>query len=188
MHVAIIGSHCTGKTTLLNALKKEFPDYIFVDEYIKTLQDMSVPFNEVCTDMTQYIASDICIDAFKHKNFISDRSLLDVLAYSRYLCEKNVISKECYDEIRLRWEAHNIDYDILFYAKPLKQEIENNGIRSTDQEFQKGVQDIFEQFLFYEEYQWLYDEERQEVYQLPNDLDERIKFVKEKIDEFTKCS
>lgn len=188
MHVAIIGSHCTGKTTLFNALKRVFPEYVFVEEYIKILQEMNIPFNERCSDMTQYIASDICIDALNHENFISDRCLLDVLAYSVYLYKNNVISETCLEEIRDRWFSYNIKYDIFFYARPLQEVIEDNGVRSTDREFQKGVQEIFEQFLFDKEYDWLYDCKGPKIYLLPDGLEERILFVKEKMDEFAKRS
>lgn len=187
MHVAIIGSHCTGKTTLYNALKKEYPDYVFVDEYINTLQKMNVPFNEKCSDMTQYIASDICIDALQHKNLISDRCLLDVLAYSKYLKGIGAVSQKCYNEIRNRWMSYHVEYDMFFYARPLEMSIEDNGVRSTDQQFQKGVQTIFEQFLFDKEYGWLYDTKKPKIYQLPEGLDTRINFVKEKMHEFTQC-
>lgn len=188
MHVAIIGSHCTGKTTLFNALKKVYPDYVFIDEYIKTLQEMNVPFNETCNDMTQYIASDLCIDALHNENFISDRCLFDVLVYSTYLYKNNVISETCFEEIRNRWFSYNLNYDIFFYARPLQDFVEDNGIRSTDKEFQKGVQEIFEQFLFDKDYDWLFDYKGPKIYKLPEGFEERLIFVKEKIDEFEKRS
>lgn len=188
MRIALIGSHCTGKTTLFNALREVYPDYRFVEEYIQTLQKMNIPFNEVCNDMTQYIASDICINELHGDNIISDRCLFDVLAYSKYLYGKGIISETCYEEIRNRWLAYNINYDILFYARPLFKEIEDNGVRSTDIEFQKGVQQTFEELLFWEENNWLFDENVPEIQTLPEGLEERIKFVKEKINEFEKRS
>lgn len=188
MHVAIIGSHCTGKTTLFEMLKPVFPEYTFVDEYIKTLQEMNIPFNENCNDMTQYIASDVCIDALRHENFISDRCLFDVLVYSVYLYTNGVISETCLEEIRNRWFGYNTNYEIFFYASPLNNTIIDDGVRSTDKEFQKGIQEVFEKLLFDDEYQYLYDNKYPKVYKLPEGLEERIIFVKEKIDEFKKCS
>ena len=73
-----------------------------------------------------------------HKNFISDRSLIDILAYNLdFLTWKDVI---------MLLEKCTNRYDILFYF-PIEFELVKDGIRNPDPKYQKIIDDRIQKLL-----------------------------------------
>lgn len=145
MRIALIGTHCSGKTTLLNLLKKEsrFNNYSFKEEPIRVVSKYGFEINEKANDESQLAMLSLHLMNLQEDNFISDRSLLDLYIYVEYLNRKNkVISQKTVDFIKEITFNNLYKYDYLFYCMP-EFGLDTDGFRSLDKEFQDGIHKLF---------------------------------------------
>ena len=138
MKIGFCGTMSVGKTTLVNALKElpEFKDYHFRTERSKHLMNLGIPLNTDSTLKGQLVfASERAAELMQEK-IITDRTVIDVMAF----CD---LSKSMVDHEKFYLNAalyYLIDeYDILFYVSPEGVEIEDNGVRETNAEYRKAV-------------------------------------------------
>lgn len=160
--VCFIGSQGSGKTTTQLAVFEKLKEngraicqYYGIKSVSKDAINLGFQINENTTFQTQYyiavryIVADIETRMMAAKNnvdwIILDRSVLDVIPYTR-ACpnitekQKELIHNMIYDHYKL------FPVNYLFYLKPLKN-IENDGIRSVDKEFQKVIDHYFKELL-----------------------------------------
>jgi deoxyadenosine/deoxycytidine kinase len=146
MKIAISGSHCTGKSTLVDtlAVKGVFPNSVlFITEIVRGLVVGGVKvnqFNDHKSQMTILEAHHKNI--LNYKDFITDRCSLDAFVYSTW----NYLNGGCsyrewkeYEEIFL--DCIN-SYDYIFYL-PIEFPIVSDGFRDTDVEYQKQIHELF---------------------------------------------
>ena len=149
MKIGFCGTMSVGKTTLVNALKEDeaFKDYKFATERSKYLSSLGIPLNTDSTYKGQIIFSADRAAELLQENVITDRTVIDVIAFSRLSNkmneeEKDVIEDMLYELIQ--------DYDIIFHINDLNIPIENNGVRETDKEYRekiaKEIDDILEEY------------------------------------------
>lgn len=179
MIIALSGTHSTGKTTVLNLLKKEpsFKGFFFKTEITRTLKEKGFKINEEGDFSTQKaimkVHSDNLVKSFS-EDIITDRSALDAICYSKYLLNHNKLSKEQYEALYHEFKEMIYLYDFIFYFKP-EFEIEDDGVRSTNKDFQKEVANIFDEIIKKEDI---------EVYLLKGDSSKKakqiVKILKEK--------
>ena len=127
-----------GKTTLVNALKElpEFKDYHFRTERSKHLMNLGIPLNTDSTLKGQLVfASERSAELMQEK-IITDRTVIDVMAFNE-LSE----SMEDHEKFYLNATLYYLvdEYDVLFYVSPEGVEIEDNGVRETNAEYRKAV-------------------------------------------------
>ena len=127
-----------GKTTLVNALKElpEFKNYTFRTERSKYLMEMGIPLNTDSTYKGQLIFTAERAAELMQKNIITDRTIIDVMAFSNLSTsmkehEKFFLSSALTPLIE--------EYDILFYVSPEGVEIEDNGIRETNAKYRMAI-------------------------------------------------
>ena len=149
--VGLCGSHSTGKTTLIQQLKKEMPRLNLVSE---AARDCPYPINEKTNFRSQewIFRTQVKreLDAALDDITISDRTVYDQLAYIRYAYEEGNIT---YDEYMLleryitKWGK---TYDYIVYL-PIEFSLEKDGIRSTDEFYRVAidnhVKDILEEHV-----------------------------------------
>ena len=76
-----------------------------------------------------------------HENIITDRTVIDVIAFARASKSMNYLDKEDFTD----YAKHLIrEYDYIFYVSPEGVEIEDNGIRETDAEYRKEIDMIID--------------------------------------------
>ena len=138
MKIGFCGTMSVGKTTLVNALKEDeaFKDYKFATERSKYLNSLGIPLNTDSTYKGQIIFSAERAAELLQENVITDRTVIDVIAFSRLSNkmneeEKDVIEDMLYELIQ--------DYDIIFHINDLNIPIENNGIRETDKKYREEI-------------------------------------------------
>lgn len=145
MRIAISGAQCTGKTTLICALKKEgvLLDHIYYDEVIRTLQkEKGIVFNKKADYDSQVLIFEKHLDNLRENNFVSDRCLLDAFVYSTYLFRKGLYSEsEFYDFENLFLKGIN-QYDRIFLLSP-EFILKGDGVRDIDPLFQREINEIF---------------------------------------------
>ena len=83
MKIGLCGTMSVGKTTLVNALKKEaiFKDYTFRTERSKYLSSLGIPLNTDSTFKGQLVFTAERSAELMQKNIITDRTIIDVMAF-----------------------------------------------------------------------------------------------------------
>lgn len=149
MKIAIIGAQGVGKTTLLNALKKDkdFVEFTFCSEVTRWVKSLGFNINEWGSDNTQQlIMMKHVTNVIIHDVMITDRSVFDGFAYTQWLYDKNRINEETYHFCKACFDKVKYNYDYVFYIRP-EFEIEDDGVRSSSTEFRDEVEIIFDDLI-----------------------------------------
>lgn len=160
MKIAIVGSHWTWKSTLLEYQQTGLPKIKEVARDIvrslwKKPQDMSM--KELIDFQTQIYEEQIKQENM-HKSFISDRWIYDNLAYAKNVAEP------LYDLLSKRAKEHHKWYDYVFYT-PIEFELEDDNVRFTDLDFQRHIDESILSIL---------DVFNVDYYNLSGSVDERL--------------
>jgi len=82
----LIGSHGTGKTTLLKEVATRFPDYYVTDGFSRPVSKIA-KYLEFSNNEKQFVINELSAWAYQnylsHKNVISTRSVVDCIIYSQ---------------------------------------------------------------------------------------------------------
>ena len=157
MKISFTGPQCSGKSTLLQACKDYYGDkFEYVDEVTRPLARKGFQINEGGNDTTQKAIIDAHISNIEKENVIMDRCIIDGMAYSYYFLERDQITWEtwgyCVNE-GLRKCLREMD--IIFMTESV--EMEDDGVRSTDEGFRNRIEEIFEVYKLifkYEDPYW----------------------------------
>jgi thymidylate kinase len=138
MKIGFCGTVSVGKTTLVNALKElpEFKDYTFATERSKYLRDLGIPLNTDSTLKGQTIfLAERCSELIQ-ENIITDRTVIDVMAFT--MCAESIdpFDKDRFDEYASRFIE---EYDWIFYVSPAGVDIEDNNVRTTNTEYRDRI-------------------------------------------------
>jgi len=153
MRLAISGSACQGKSTLIDDMIKTWPMYKrSAESYRKILKEQNIPLNDKVTKDGQWKILNCLLDDIKgtskNDNVIFDRCPLDNIVYSLWSNHKGVSDidddfiKEC---IPLVQEAMHA-LDIIFFTPITKLSpisIEEKDTRSIDKNFIEEIDNIF---------------------------------------------
>lgn len=149
MKILITGTHSTGKSTLLGQLKllDELSGYKFIGGITREAKSFGLEINENGGDLTQlYCMSSDFLNLIQNedRDVVYDRSILDTAVYTQ------ILEKETSFWVKtttLKMCSLLIDrFDLIFWLRPL-QEIEDDGVRSLDIEFQKKVDNGFQLYF-----------------------------------------
>lgn len=176
MKIGFSGAQSVGKTTLLNALRKErmFENHEFRDEVTRWVGGLGLPINETGNDATQQlIAMRHIYNLRMYDNFVTDRTILDCYVYTRWLWSKQLVSDDTNRDVESIMDTIKLDYDHMFYIRP-EFAIEDDGVRSADQKFQNEIVQLFEDALF----EKFYDDE---YTILTGSVEERVTQVKQTV-------
>ena len=146
MKIGFCGTISVGKTTLVNALRElpEFADYHFATERSKYLRDLGIPLNTDSTLKGQLIFLAERASELLHKNMITDRTVIDVMAFSHLSTTipffiSADLNKAVSELIR--------DYDYIFYVSPEGVELEDNGVRVVDSKYRMELDQTIKKLL-----------------------------------------
>lgn len=147
MRISISGSHSTGKSTVIEALKANksiSKRFTFVQEVLRSIKKAGFNINEMGNDNTQMLVMSKFLECATMDNVILDRCALDGLVYSAYLFEKGQIRKNTLKIAESIFE--NVRYDIMFYIAP-EFDIVPDGTRSVNVEFRDRIAELFEEYM-----------------------------------------
>lgn len=140
--IGVIGSHGVGKTTFANMLANEL-SIPRIDELARTVHQLGFELDHNSTVHGQALMwLGQMYEEITLEEFVSDRTLLDVVAYGSLLVESKEDSlKDSYfiNAIgNITQEIINSHYTVVFYI-PVEFEPEDDGVRNTDSSWQKEV-------------------------------------------------
>ena len=174
MKIGFCGTMSVGKTTLVNALAKlpEFKDYKFRTERSKYLMEMGIPLNTDSTVKGQAVFLAERASELMQDNIITDRTIIDVMAFAK--CSKSMYYFEADDFCS--FASHILEeYDYIFYVSPEGVEIENNGVRETDAEYRKLIDQNIQLLIT------KYRHKIKNLVEIEGSTEERIKIVKQAV-------
>jgi len=146
MKIGFCGTMSVGKTTLVNALKNvpEFKDYTFTTERSKYLNSLGIPLNTDSTLKGQNIfLAERCAELM-NENLITDRTIVDVMAFTKLAKSISYIDGDAFEEYAKRFIR---EYDYVFYISPEGIAIEDNGVRETDEKYRNEIDLTIRQLL-----------------------------------------
>ena len=138
MRIGLTGTMSVGKTTLVNALEKNklFKGYNFATERSKYLSDLGIPLNTDSTLKGQTVfLAERCAELL-NDNIITDRTIIDVLAFTQAAKSIDQVEYDLFEQYAIQFLR---DYDYIFYISPQGLDIEDNGIRETDEHFRDVI-------------------------------------------------
>lgn len=154
MKIAVVGTQNTGKTTYINDFLKKWNMYSKPENsYRDLIKDKNLPHSKNGTEESQTAILNSIVDQTisysKKDNVIFDRCVLDVLAYSTWLCLNEKVSEKFLDQQRIIVRETLKLYDILFFiplTKASNVEIIDNGSREIDPIYREEIDNIFKVF------------------------------------------
>ena len=175
MKIGLCGTMSVGKTTLVNALKKEseFKNYTFRTVRSKYLNSMGIPLNTDSTLKGQLVFASERAAELMQENIITDRTIIDVMAFcelskSMSKAEKNHINGVLWHLIK--------EYDIIFHIDDLSVPMEDNGVRETDKNYRLAIHQKISSIL------GMYRYMPGKVITISGTTEERINKIKESVD------
>lgn len=138
MRIGLCGTVSVGKTTLVQALQEsgKFPDYEFITERSKYLNELGIPLNTDSTLKGQVIfLAERCAELIC-ENIITDRTIIDVIAFTHLAPSIPTVDKVTFIAL-----ANSMvrEYDYIFYISPEGIPIEDNGVRTIDPEYRNEI-------------------------------------------------
>ena len=149
MKISFTGTGCSGKSTLLQKCVEYYGDrFTYVREVTRPIARKGLPINESGNDDTQRAIIGAHIENNKLDNVIMDRCIVDGYVYTQWLFEQQKVSEETYQYAWNTFRDIVNDIDIIFYCCPLK--MEDDGQRSTNENFQKDIASNMSLLLYQE--------------------------------------
>lgn len=141
MKIAICGAHGVGKTTLSKMISEEFWLPILHDIVVDA-HKLGFTINEETPIERQiWLTGKQVEQEKKYTAFVADKCIFDYHIYAKALdMDKDVI------EITRKIAIKTQNYDHIFYIKP-EFPIVDDGLRSTNIDFQNSVQETYENFM-----------------------------------------
>lgn len=178
VQIIATGSQGSGKTTVLNYFK-DLPDSFLtpITEVARNLHKQGVKINEDGDEDGQKMIFDTYVEKLNQNiDYISDRGLTDVIAYTSYLLDTGRITNTelLNKQLDVLEQFAKTHPDIIVAYFPIEFELENDGVRSTDEKFRRSIDNKIK--LLVEKY-------------FPNHItvrgtvEERIKQIIEKVDD-----
>tara|TARA_R110001592_G_scaffold145496_1_gene369132 strand:- start:144 stop:683 length:540 start_codon:yes stop_codon:yes gene_type:complete len=172
MKIGLCGTMSVGKTTLVNTLRKfkEFDEFKFRTERSKYLMDLGVPLNKDSTLKGQTIFLSERANELMCDKIITDRTVIDVMAFAQCSKSMNFIDKDKFSDLAASFLS---EYDYIFYVSPEGVDIEDNGIRETDEEYRELIDFTIQHMLS------RYRHRIKNLIEIKGTTEERIKVIQE---------
>jgi len=138
MKIGLCGTMSVGKTTLVNRLKElnQFKGFEFATERSEYLMNLGIPLNTDSTLNGQTIFLAERVAELMKENVITDRTILDVIAFTNLAESIDFKDKEYFEDYARVFVGQ---YDYIFYISPEGTIMEDNGIRETDLEYRNLI-------------------------------------------------
>lgn len=142
MHrIVFTGAQGTGKTTILNYFKDQNMNVI--TEVVRELAKKGVKINKDGDEKGQtaiFKEYEAKLGEITQEGYISDRCLIDVLAYTKYLFDTGKVSEKFFNkQFKQVQKFCASNPDITYCYFPIEFAIEDDGVRDLDEEFRTAI-------------------------------------------------
>jgi nicotinamide riboside kinase len=146
MRIGLVGTMSVGKTTLAKALGEidPFKDHSVYTERSKYLRDLGIPLNTESTLNGQFVFLAERASELLHSNIIADRTIWDVCAFTLSSRSISDFDKRTFIEAAMMLRNQ---YDLVVYVSPVGVEVEDNGIRTTDLDYRRKIDEVIKMSL-----------------------------------------
>lgn len=137
MKIAITGAQGVGKTTLARQINKHYPDFKILPEAARLAKEAGYDLDQTATTETELwlITKQVELESTESK-WVADRCGIDLLAYIQHLfSEESALIELATKTLTPRFS----NYDLVLYLPSGQFAIEDDGVRTTDIEFQQAV-------------------------------------------------
>lgn len=148
--IVFTGAQGTGKTTLLNVFKEK--NYDVITEVVRNLStNKKVKINKDGDEKSQKVIfkeySNL-LSKLSFDGYISDRCLVDVVAYTKYLAEHGKVSMKLFEkQMKDLKKFVEATPDIIYCYFPIEFPVEDDGTRDTDEEYRKEIDNNIQEIL-----------------------------------------
>jgi len=145
MKIVITGAQGVGKTTLARQIKKHYTDFKVLHEAARLAKEAGYNLDKTATTETELwlIAKQIELESAEAK-WVADRCCIDLLAYINHLFSEEVSLIEFATKTLV---SRFKKYDLVLYLPSGEFAIHDDGLRSTDIEFQKAIDERIRDIL-----------------------------------------
>jgi len=176
MRIALSGVQCTGKTTLMNQIMNHasdlFKDYELIPEVVRSIKARMgehFEFNKSSSYESQdLILSEHHRNVLQFKKLVTDRCAVDAFAYATKNYLDGLFSFSQWSSFREIFLNTVSEYDIIFYLPIGMIPLEDDGVRSIDQNYQAEMDTIF---------QWVFETYSVNHIILNDPLDQRFQML-----------
>lgn len=140
MKYLFTGTQSTGKSTILQHYQEQGVNV--VTEVVRNLAKSSnIKINELGDEEGQKLIFNTYKDILNNTdNYISDRSMVDVAAYTQYLVNKGAIHPSLlWEQLEDIEEFVRNNPDAVFFYFPIEFPVVDDGVRSLNEEFREKV-------------------------------------------------
>lgn len=150
MHrIIFTGAQGVGKTSVLNYFKEN--DYKVITEVVRKLAKKGIKINQEGDEKGQakiFNEYKKLLSVIDGSGYISDRGLVDVVAYTVYLAKHGNVSKEFADkQIKQLMKFREQNPDITYCYFPIEFDVVDDGVRSIDEQFRSEIDEIIKHLL-----------------------------------------
>ena len=156
LNLAFTGSHSTGKTTLLNDIREALKNEMqinYITEVARGIIRKGYPLNMDANvdSYVHYINDQLNAEAINMKGcdlFISDRTLLDPVAYAivNSKLPRPYIPDYFIDMMKNVWLLEQKKYDLYIYF-PIEFPMDYDGVRPSDEKYRKDIDEEIQHLL-----------------------------------------
>ena len=167
MKIGLTGTMSVGKTTLVKALSEmeQFKGYTCTTERSQYLNSLGIPLNHETTIEGQTVFLAERVTELMQDRLITDRTIIDVMAFTKCAKKVSYIDGDAFEDYAKRFVSQ---YNYIFYISPEGMDIEDNGIRETDADYRKEIDEEIQKLLL---------KHRPIVHTLKGTTEERIKQI-----------
>ena len=167
MKIGLTGTMSVGKTTLVKALSEmeQFKGYTCTTERSQYLNSLGIPLNHETTIEGQTVFLAERVTELMQDRLITDRTIIDVMAFTKCARKVSYMDGDAFEDYAKRFVRQ---YDYIFYISPEGMDIEDNGIRETDADYRKEIDEEIQKLLL---------KHRPVVYTLRGTTEERIEQI-----------
>jgi len=141
MKIGLAGTMSVGKTTLVKELAElpQFKDYFIATERSKYLRDLGIPLNTDSTLNGQFVFLSERASELLRENVLTDRTIWDVCAFTLGAKSISDFDKRTFVEASMMLRNQ---YDLVIYVDPRGVNVENNGVRETDPQYRRKIDEV----------------------------------------------
>jgi deoxyadenosine/deoxycytidine kinase len=143
MKIGLAGTMSVGKTTLAKALGEldQFKDHSVFTERSKYLRDLGIPLNTDSTLNGQFVFLSERASELLHPNIITDRTIWDVCSFTLGAKSISDFDKRTFVEAAMMLRNQ---YDLVIYVSPRGVSMEDNGVRETDPQYRRKIDEVIQ--------------------------------------------